>query len=151
MKKRKQYLLDKKFQLRLTFRVVYLIVFAVFLSGISSYIISINIEKRSKIQLFGIADALGNETYKISRAGVIKPVIRKAIGISAALSIIIAGFAVFLYSHRLAGPVYHLNKHLKDIIAGNYDNNLSFRKKDEFKQLADTLNELQEKLKSGST
>ena len=147
MKKRTQYLLDKQFQIKLACRVLLLIVFAVLISGIFAYRISMNLEKSSKVQLYGMADALDGETYKISRAGVVKPVIIKAIATSGALSIFITFIAVFIYSHRFAGPVHHLNKHLKEMIAGNYENELKFRKKDEFKQLADTINELQQKLK----
>lgn len=148
MKKRKQYLLDRKFQINLLCKVLTLIIVAIIISGVSAYLISVNLENKSKVQLYAKASVLESETYQISRAGVVKPVIIKAIAISGLLSIIMSFLAVFIYSHRFAGPVYHLNQHIKKMIEGNFDNELKFRKKDEFKQLADSINELQEKLKT---
>ena len=51
MKKRKKYLIDRKFQIRMISRVVILIVIAMVLSGILSYGIAVRMEKSSKVQL----------------------------------------------------------------------------------------------------
>ena len=53
---------------------------------------------------------------------------------------------MLFYSHRIVGPIYHLQKHLEKMIEGNYKEKLKFRKNDEFQYLAETVNRLQEKL-----
>lgn len=43
-------------------------------------------------------------------------------------------------SHRIAGPLYKLNKHLIDVKDGKLIDDLKFRKNDHFKELADSYN-----------
>jgi signal transduction histidine kinase len=45
-------------------------------------------------------------------------------------------------SHRVAGPLYRMEKELDEIIAGNKSAPIKLRKKDEFKILADKINKL---------
>ncbi|HPM77234.1 MAG TPA: hypothetical protein PK961_09095 [bacterium] len=52
------------------------------------------------------------------------------------------------FSHRVVGPVYAFNRHLNWIKEGNYTRNLQLREKDEFKNLAASLNSMQEALRS---
>lgn len=129
-------------------RVVILIIGAIIISGVLSYTIAIQLEKKSKVQLYGATDEYQDDVVTVSRLEVIKPVVIKSLIIGGIVSIVLAGVSMFFYSHRLAGPVYHLEKHLQDMVEGKYDKKLVFRKKDEFKQLADTINKLQEKLRN---
>lgn len=64
------------------------------------------------------------------------------------LAIIISAIFGLFYSHRMAGPVYRLEESIKSIIAGNLDFHIRLRKNDEFKELADALNELITSLKN---
>ncbi len=52
------------------------------------------------------------------------------------------------FSHRVVGPVYAFNRHMNWIKEGNYTRNLQLREKDEFKNLAASLNSMQEALRS---
>jgi len=52
------------------------------------------------------------------------------------------------FSHRVVGPVYAFNRHLNWIKEGNYTRNLQLREKDDFKNLAASLNSMQEALRS---
>ena len=48
---------------------------------------------------------------------------------------------IFL-SHRIAGPLYKLRKGMEEVAKGNFDLRISFRKNDNFKELADTFNDM---------
>jgi nitrogen fixation/metabolism regulation signal transduction histidine kinase len=52
-----------------------------------------------------------------------------------------------LYSHRIAGPLFRLRKCVDMLSAGQDVEPIRFRKKDEFKELAESLNELRITLK----
>lgn len=47
-----------------------------------------------------------------------------------------------LLSHRIAGPVFRIEKVLKDVGKGNLNVSLQLRKKDELKSMADTINDM---------
>ncbi|MFC2061664.1 HAMP domain-containing protein [Elusimicrobiota bacterium] len=146
MSKRKKYMVDKKFQGKMIIMVVSLIVGAVLLSGILSYSLAINIEKKSEIQLYGATDKYGDDVVTVTRLEVVKPVVIRSIIIGGVLSILTAIICMLFYSHRLAGPVYRLERHIEEIAEGRYDHKIVLRKKDEFKQLADAINKLEDKL-----
>ena len=44
------------------------------------------------------------------------------------------------YSNRVAGPIYHLNKYLKDRMIGQAKRKVVFRDSDYFQELAETTN-----------
>ena len=43
-------------------------------------------------------------------------------------------------SHKIAGPLYKLNKTMREIAEGKIDQNLAFRKKDYFRELVPSFN-----------
>jgi signal transduction histidine kinase len=51
-----------------------------------------------------------------------------------------------LYSHRIAGMLYRLTRHIEELSKGKKLEPISFRKKDAFKGLANSINRLQEYL-----
>ncbi len=52
-------------------------------------------------------------------------------------------FLVSLFiSHRIAGPLYKLQKHFSELGKGNFDQELHFRKKDYFTELANDYNDM---------
>ncbi len=55
------------------------------------------------------------------------------------------------YSHKLAGPIYRVEKTILALINGSRDVKIKLRKKDEFKKLADTINNLILFFKDNST
>ncbi len=59
--------------------------------------------------------------------------------------IIVTVLAMFL-THRLAGPVYRLEKSLEQMIDGNFNFDIRLRSKDEIKELADMVNVLNTRL-----
>lgn len=147
MEKRKKYIVDIKFQTKMISIVVLLIIGAIVVSGVLTYAITINLEKKSDLQLYGTTGGKINDMVMITSLFIVKPVVVRSLLTGGILSIVTAAILMFFYSHRLAGPVYHLEKHLEEIIKGNYNKKLFFRRNDEFKQLADTINKLQDTLR----
>jgi hypothetical protein len=62
------------------------------------------------------------------------------IGTALMVSVIIVVFGL-MYSNKIAGPLFHLRKHLKARMNGKTKNPLKFRDGDNFKELADAVNE----------
>ena len=60
----------------------------------------------------------------------------------AVIFLVLAFLIGILYSHKLAGPIYRVEKSIMALIHGQSDFKIKLRKKDEFKNLADTFNRL---------
>jgi methyl-accepting chemotaxis protein len=52
-----------------------------------------------------------------------------------------------VYSHRIFGPMVPIRRQVEALKSGNFDFKINLRKNDEFKELADELNQLAEHLK----
>ncbi|HCL57777.1 MAG TPA: hypothetical protein DHW82_12325 [Spirochaetia bacterium] len=63
-------------------------------------------------------------------------------GLVALIFIVLAFLFGILYSHKLAGPIYRIEKTILQLINGNRDFKVKLRKGDEFLKLADTVNRL---------
>jgi methyl-accepting chemotaxis protein len=66
-------------------------------------------------------------------------------GVSALAFLLMMGLGI-LYSHRIAGPLHNLNTKMKRIADGEDPTPLSFRRKDQFSELAESFNALVAKL-----
>jgi len=58
------------------------------------------------------------------------------------LIVILFSWRVVILSHRLAGPIYRLEKDLQEIAKGNFSIRIRFRKKDELKSIAEGINRI---------
>ena len=56
-------------------------------------------------------------------------------------------YVAIVLSHRVAGPLPKIYQALRDIGGGNFDTHLILRKKDELKELAETINDMATQLK----
>lgn len=148
MGKRKKYIVDKDFQLKIIIVSFFLIAGIFMISIFWSYATSIqieHIEKQSGNRIFG-AELNGHDYVMVrERIVVDSKIIKYWLAGGILITILIAVFILF-YSHRIVGPIYHLQKHLEKMIEGDYSKKLFFRKHDEFKYLADTINKLQDTL-----
>ncbi len=61
------------------------------------------------------------------------------------LSLIFGSYAIF-HMHRVAGPVYRLNRCIDDLLNGQYALPITLRKKDYFHELAENLDILRNQL-----
>ncbi|MCO4782623.1 MAG: hypothetical protein KC646_09905 [Candidatus Cloacimonetes bacterium] len=62
--------------------------------------------------------------------------------IAEAVTILILSFLTLRLTHHIAGPVYRIESNLKKMAAGDFALKTTFREGDEFKELADALNNL---------
>ncbi len=62
------------------------------------------------------------------------------------VALIIAAFASILVSHKVAGPVYRLERVAKEVAKGNLVHHLQLRKHDELKNLASAFNSVIENM-----
>ena len=53
-----------------------------------------------------------------------------------------------MLSNRIAGPIYRIQRFISRVSAGNYDNRLKLREKDELQDIADSLNHMVSRLGS---
>jgi methyl-accepting chemotaxis protein len=67
-------------------------------------------------------------------------------GVSAVAFLVMMGLGI-LYSHRIAGPLHHLTNRMKEIADGAEPSAVSFRRKDQFQELAESFNAMLAKLK----
>ena len=55
-----------------------------------------------------------------------------------------------LYSHRIAGPLYHLDRKMRRIAGGEEPSPLQFRRRDQFLELTESFNAMVAKLRERS-
>ncbi|MFH1854579.1 MAG: HAMP domain-containing protein [Candidatus Omnitrophota bacterium] len=60
----------------------------------------------------------------------------------AVIAVLLCSWRMLILSHRLAGPIYRLEKDLEDIAKGNFSIRIKFRKKDELKSIAEGINRI---------
>jgi len=131
--RRKNYFINKKFQALFIIKFCTLVIIGTAISGGIIYWMS-----RSTV----------TSTFENSRL-IIKSTadfILPSVLLSSALVMIFVGIcaiAITLFtSHRIAGPLYHIQKNLEELSQGNLNVNFDLRKTDEIKVLADTLNDM---------
>jgi nitrogen fixation/metabolism regulation signal transduction histidine kinase len=66
-------------------------------------------------------------------------------GASLLITLIIATWALVI-THRAAGAVYHVRRVIEEIRSGNLTERVHLREKDEFKDLADSFNQMMDEL-----
>jgi methyl-accepting chemotaxis protein len=67
-------------------------------------------------------------------------------GVSAVAFVVMVGLGI-LYSHRIAGPLHNLNNRMKQIAESGDPAPVSFRRKDQFRELAESFNAMIAQLK----
>lgn len=135
--KRKQYLVAKKFQLKYTG----LILALVFLTGIlCSYVVYYT-------SMFLLGDKLAN-VYPQGRLIAIVNMVNMRILLSLLLVTPLVVVIGIYASHRIAGPIYRIEKFLNDMASGGFSNQLILRKNDELISLANGINRVIESVKT---
>jgi hypothetical protein len=127
MKKRTKYLINKRMQLGLTFRFVFLTsVFAAFM-GFEAY----------TTIWPAVSGAIPEHLINAVRHLIFTRFLLFLIPIS----FVITGFSI-IFSHRIAGPLSRIEKTLGQLIGGEDVEYIRIRKKDELKELVARLNEV---------
>ena len=69
--------------------------------------------------------------------------------VSGLVFVLMMGLGI-MYSHRIAGPLHHLDRKMRRIAAGEDPSPVNFRRRDQFLELADSFNAMIVKLRDGS-
>ena len=134
--KRKQYLVAKKFQLKY----VALILLLIFLTAaLCSYVVYYT-------SMLLLGEKLANVYPQGRLVHIVKTVNFRILLSLILVSPLVAVIGIFL-SHRIAGPIYRMEKFLAGIAQGNLASQLTLRRKDELATLADGINYLVGSLK----
>ncbi|MCM2322377.1 MAG: hypothetical protein NDJ90_03855 [Oligoflexia bacterium] len=131
--RRRIYLVDKKFQFRLS---LYVSAWVVALSFVYPLVVYNVFE--FFIQ-FALATPMGPEIELLRQTR--KEVLWLLIG-SGVTFVLLTFFSSLFLAHRIAGPIYKFRMYLNKAKAGNYNEPLSFRRWDHFQYLATDYNEL---------
>jgi methyl-accepting chemotaxis protein len=133
--KRTHYIVSAKFQLRY----VGLILMLMFITAIiCSYAIYYTV-------MINLGEKLAN-VYPQGRLVAIIDTVNFRILMSMALMSPIVGFIGIYLSHKIAGPIYRMERFLTDMSTGNLAQKLVLRKGDELVSVADKINLLRESL-----
>ncbi len=129
-------IVDKKYQYKwATFGIIYIVAAALFLSlPIISLMRSMNFLLQSQS-----ADVV--EMYKTQQLYTIMAMA----GFFAGLLALWTGFTIWR-THRVAGPVVQITRHIHEFATANFSSRIQLRSKDELHALADSCNEMADNL-----
>jgi len=129
--RRKDYFIKKKFQSKFIIRFCALVVLGAIITGVSLYLLSGDT----------VTTAFVNSRLSIVRTSdYILPALIGSSLVSIVLVSIATGVVIMYLSHRIAGPLYKIEKCVKEIGEGNLNLKINLRSTDEITELADSLN-----------
>ncbi|MBN1445222.1 MAG: methyl-accepting chemotaxis protein [Candidatus Omnitrophica bacterium] len=133
--RRRKYLINKPLQFIYSGITIYLLLIGIIVVGIATYYITLD-------TILSQLEAQGGllQAYEIVRS--INALIAKRVGILLLTVMVFAFVLAVYYLHRIAGPVYRIEKTLNDMAEGQEVRPVVLRKKDFFKSLAETLNKV---------
>jgi nitrogen fixation/metabolism regulation signal transduction histidine kinase len=139
--KRRKYIINPKFQ-------YFMLGFALFQSLITSAVLfALNYHFFHKFKIMGQQANIPENHIYFQFLNEQQAYFGKAIFVVYGVIGIFLLTTVTVLSHRVAGPLYRLTKHMKDISEGKELNDVHFRTNDFFPELADTFNRMSSKLK----
>lgn len=138
--KRKQYFINKTFQSEFIVKFCGLVIMGSVVFGIILYLFSKH----------ALTTSFENSRLVIkSTADYIFPGLLFGGVITAIITALAAGVVVILMTHRIAGPMYRFERYINEIGSGRLYSDLKIRKKDQFQNMADSLNKMTHDLKLG--
>jgi len=138
--KRKQYFINKTFQSEFILKFCGLVIlgsaaFGVILFLFSKHTLTTSFEN-SRLMIKSTADY-------------IFPGLLFGGAITAVITALAACVIVILMTHRIVGPMHRFEKYIKEIGSGMLNSDLKIRRKDQFQNMADSLNNMTKDLKFG--
>ena len=137
--RRKNYFIKRKFQSEFILRFCGLVVLGSVISGIILYLFS-----RGTVTTTFVDSRLSI----ISTADYILPALFGSSLVTVILISIATAVVVMYLSHRIAGPLFRIERSAKEIGSGDLTFKINLRSKDEITKMADCLNEMTENLKA---
>ena len=145
--KRKRYLIQKGFQLRMFLRFMVMIIFATVLTGVLIIGVTAYKQRKARAKLFYVTDEFGTDPKMITEMDKVKA-IAPVVGLTLILSVVITGIFVLIYSHKIAGPVCKITKCLEQMEKGQTLEKINLRESDEFRELAEAYNKAVSNMKT---
>lgn len=127
---RKIFLINPSFQLKLSFYIALI----VFLTGLI-YPITIHQIFDVLIAKFSLSNPEIAEHYNLQRSRIIFTLVLMHLGFSC-----VTFCACIFFTHKIAGPMYKLQKFLRSVRESGFHDKLFFRKGDYFSEVADDIN-----------
>ena len=128
--RRRKKIIKPRFQLKLAFFSV-LFLFLITLIFGSAIFFPLAIELYS-------SEALEDQT----RVAIVVLKLHEKIWLPLSAILILVFFGVILVSHRIAGPIYRLEKTIEEFMTGNFKERMKLRKTDELKEIEVIINNL---------
>ena len=136
--RRRNYFIKKQFQTKFILRFCALVVLGSVISGVILYLLSRGT----------VTTAFVNSRLSIvNTADYILPALIGSGLVSVALISIATAIVVMYLSHRIAGPLFRIEKSAEEIGSGNLALKIRLRSTDEITRMADGLNEMTENLR----
>ncbi|MDY6861366.1 MAG: methyl-accepting chemotaxis protein [Thermodesulfobacteriota bacterium] len=130
-RKKINYSIKKKMQLRLLGKISLILIIGIVISGLIIYSVSYNYGKTEKQHSFhhiiSKYDNFLNTLLPITLFGL-------------SLGLAFGFFLALFYPHKIAGPLYRIERQLLEIGKGNLDIKLKLRKGDEVEDLSNNIN-----------
>lgn len=139
MIERKRYWILPEFQLRMIKQWLILVIITTLASNALTLLFVWYQDKKYAGKLFYVPNP--NDTLVVNPTALVhSDIILPTLLIALALGCILSMAAGVFYSHRLAGPIYHIRKTLREAREGKTPGPIVLRKNDEFKELAEDIN-----------
>lgn len=135
MRRRRKYLINKPVQFIFSGITIYFIFIVIMLVGGLTYYVTLN----TILNQLELENKLIN-AYEVIRN--INLLLLKRIGLLMLVLIIFVFYLEIRFLHRVVGPLYRIEKTLKEIVEGKKVEPIKLRKKDFLKSLADTVNKV---------
>jgi len=136
--KRKQYLINKPLQFIYSGITIYLLLIGIIVVGIATYYITLN-------TILSQLEAQGGMIQAYETVRNINILLAKRVGVLFLIVLVFTFILAVYYLHRIAGPVFRIEKTLNEMVEGKKVNPVRLREKDFFKSLAEALNKIIEK------
>jgi methyl-accepting chemotaxis protein len=133
--RRRNYLINKTLQFAYSGLAIWILLIAIILIGSFTYYITLQTilsEMEAQNQLFNAYQVVKN----------INMILGKRLGLMLTAVIIFTLVLEIFYLHRIAGPVYRIQKTLNEMSEGKKIDSVRLREKDFFKTLAEAVNNL---------
>lgn len=133
--RRKRYLINKPLQFVYSGITVYLLLIGIMVVGMATYYITLD-------TILSQLEAQGGMLQAYETVRNINLLLLKRISILFLIVMVFAFILAVYYLHRIAGPVFRIEKTLNEIAEGKKVDFVRLRKKDFFKSLAEALNKV---------
>ncbi|PKK92078.1 MAG: hypothetical protein CVV64_01280 [Candidatus Wallbacteria bacterium HGW-Wallbacteria-1] len=128
-KARRQYLINKGFQARLTMIILLLVIIVANVTG--GLVFAVMKTDMGRSGIFMLLNISNPEDMLLP-----------AVIASEVISVLIVAMISLFVTHRMAGPVYRFERVIEDMLSGRLNFTFKIRDKDEFKELASMLDSL---------